>query len=208
VEYRGVAETKSASSMSTAFQEGSLVAYKTICYSNFTSSTFHESPLESSIICGMLCGVIMKPKGMHRSNVLSAVKIRNLKAPGRYADGNGLYLVVEATGAKRWIQRLVVQGKRRDIGLGGFSLISLAEAREAALAMRKKAREGSDPLAERRKTRLVVPTFEQAAGTVHAEHSPTWRNQKHAAQWITTLKEYVFPIFGGQPVDKIGTPES
>jgi hypothetical protein len=73
--------------------------------------------------------------------------------------------------------------------------------------MRKIAREGGDPLAERRKIRLVVPTFESAAITVHAEHAKTWRNQKHADQWINTLKEYVFPFFGDQPVNKIGTPE-
>ena len=63
----------------------------------------------------------MKPKGRHPDRVLNAFKIKSLKKPGRYADGNGLYLVVEPTGAKRWMLRTVVKGRRSDIGLGGIS---------------------------------------------------------------------------------------
>ena len=103
--------------------------------------------------------------------------------------------------------RTIVQGKRRDIGLGGCKLVTLAEAREMALTFRKIAREGGDPLAERRKQRTVIPTFEQAARSVHAEHLPTWKNLKHGAQWINTLSQYVFPIIGKQPVDKIETSD-
>jgi integrase len=126
--------------------------------------------------------------------------------PGRYADGNGLYLVVEPSGAKRWVLRTIVRGKRRDMGLGGLSLVSLAEAREKALACRKLAREGGDPLAERRKARAVIPTFAEAAERVHAEHQATWRNAKHAQQWINTLRQYAFPIIGERRVDQIDTP--
>jgi len=103
--------------------------------------------------------------------------------------------------------RTIVQGKRRDIGLGGCKLVTLAEAREMALTFRKIAREGGDPLAERRKQRTVIPTFEQAARSVHAEHLPTWKNLKHGAQWINTLSQYVVPIIGKQPVDKIETSD-
>jgi integrase len=98
-------------------------------------------------------------------------------------------------------------GKRRDIGLGGCKLVTLAEARETALTLRKIAREGGNPLAERRKQRTVIPTFEQAARSVHTEHLPTLRNPKHGAQWINTLSQYVFPTLGTRPVDKIETAD-
>jgi hypothetical protein len=145
----------------------------------------------------------MKRRGHHPEKSLSAVKIRALKQPGRYADGNGLYLVVDPSGAKRWLLRLIVLGRRRDIGLGSAKLISLADAREAALQFRKKARAGEDPVAERRNDRLIVPTFAQASARVHSEHAPAWRNPKHAAQWINTLTEYAFPHIGGMSVDRV-----
>lgn len=145
--------------------------------------------------------------GKHPDKALSAVQVRQLKEPGRYADGNGLYLVVDPSGAKRWLLRTVVQGKRRDIGLGGVSLVSLAEAREKALAYRKLARQGGDPLAEKRLAKKVVPTFSEAAETVYAEHKASWSNGKHQQQWINTLKQYANPIIGDLLVDKIGTPD-
>jgi hypothetical protein len=82
----------------------------------------------------------------HPEKALSAVKIKNAK-PGRHADGNGLYLVVDDSGAKRWLLRTVIRGKRCDVGLGGLSLVSLADAREEAARLRKIARKGGDPLA-------------------------------------------------------------
>lgn len=148
-----------------------------------------------------------KATGPHREKKLTAVSIRAVKDPGRYADGNGLYLIVDPSGAKRWVLRIIVQGKRRDIGLGGLSVTTLAEARETALEYRKIARNGGDPVAIRRQTRVIVPTFEAAARTVHAEHSASWANAKHADQWINTLTTYVFPKFGELPVDRINTPE-
>ena len=100
-----------------------------------------------------------------------------------------------------------VQGHRRDIGLGGVQLVSLAEAREKAHRCRKIAREGGDPVAEMRKARIVVPTFADAAQAVHAEHVRTWKNKKHGAQWINTLTEYAIPIIGDKRVDDISTPD-
>jgi hypothetical protein len=149
----------------------------------------------------------MKAKGRHPEKALSAVRVRSITKPGRYTDGNGLYLVVDPSGAKRWILRTIVQGKRCDIGLGGLRLVSLTEAREKAFTYRKLAREGGDPLAERRMERAVVPTFEQAAKSVHAEHSATWRNAKHRAQWLSTLTQYAFPLIGDWRVDRIDTPD-
>lgn len=146
-------------------------------------------------------------KGRHPVNALTAVQVRNIKTAGRYADGNGLYLVVDESGARRWLLRTVVRGRRRDIGLGSASLVPLAEVREAARHLRRIAREGGDPVAERDKDKRDVPTFKTAAETVHAEHKPSWKNTKHADQWINTLKQYAYPVIGERPVDQIDTPE-
>lgn len=149
----------------------------------------------------------MVKSGRHPDKALTTVQVRALKEPGRHADGNGLYLVVDPSGAKRWLLRTVVQGKRRDIGLGGLSLVCLSEAREKALAYRKQAREGGDPLAERRKGKASIPTFAEAAEQVYAGHEASWQNRKHAAQWITTLRTYANPHIGMRRVDQIETPD-
>jgi integrase len=149
----------------------------------------------------------MKRKGRHPDRELSAVRVKNLSDPGRYADGNGLYLVVDPSGAKRWMLRTVIHGRRRDMGLGSAQLVSLLEAREQAQLHRAMARRGEDPVAKRRSQRRMVPTFESAATTVHASNEATWRNAKHAAQWLTTLKTYAFPGFGETPVDRITTAD-
>lgn len=88
--------------------------------------------------------------------------VKNASQPGKYFDGNGQYLRVEPNGTKFWVQRIVIHGKRRELGLGSVSLVSLAEAREKALVNRKMAREGGDPLAARREQQAVM-TFEQPA---------------------------------------------
>jgi integrase len=149
----------------------------------------------------------MTIKDKHKQKALSAVFVRTVANAGRYGDGNGLYLIVDPSGAKRWVLRTVVMGKRRDIGLGGLSVVTLAEAREEATRLRKIARQNGDPLAERRKARRVVPTFEQAAREVHKTHSASWKNAKHSQQWINTLTDYVFPIFGNTRIDQVDTPE-
>ncbi|NEU96954.1 DUF4102 domain-containing protein [Bradyrhizobium sp. UFLA 03-164] len=143
----------------------------------------------------------------HPEKALTVVQIRALKKPGRYADGNGLYLKVAESGAKRWELRTVVRGKRCDIGLGGLKLVSLAEAREEAQKYRKMARDDGDPLAEKRRARRVMPTFKQAAEAVHKEHAKAWKNAKHGDQWINTLKAYAYPAFGDRRIDQIDTPE-
>src|SRR3954452_11484997 len=72
---------------------------------------------------------------------------------------------------------------------------------------RKLAREGGEPLAERRNARAVILTFAEAAERVHAEHQATWQNPKHVQQWINTLRQYAFPIIGERRVDQIDTPD-
>ncbi len=149
----------------------------------------------------------MKRRGQHPDRELTALRIKSLSEPGRYADGNGLYLVVDASGAKRWMLRTVVRGRRRDIGLGGIQLVSLVQAREKATQLRRLAREGGDPLEQQRQARRAVPTFSQAAATVHLATSPSWRNPKHAAQWLSTLEQYAYPAFGDRQIDQIDTAD-
>ena len=107
-----------------------------------------------------------KPKGRHPHKALSAAFVRSAP-PGRHCDGNGLYLYVQRTGTRSWIQRLVIHGRKRELGLGSVALVSLAEAREQALANRKLARAGGDPLAEKRRSQ-GIPTFAAAAKRVVA----------------------------------------
>ena len=99
----------------------------------------------------------LRPKGRHPHKALSAAFVRSAP-PGRHCDGNGLYLYVQRTGTRSWIQRLVIRGRKRELGLGSVALVSLAEAREQALANRKLARSGGDPLAEERRS-VGIPTF-------------------------------------------------
>lgn len=145
----------------------------------------------------------MKPRGRHPKLALTDLKVRKATRPGRYADGNGLYLLIDANGAKRWILRTVIRGKRTDMGLGSVQLVSLEEARDKARERRKVARDGGDPLALARAARRVVPTFSEAARKIHAANAASWRNAKHAAQWITSLETYAFPKLGERPIDGI-----
>jgi integrase len=137
---------------------------------------------------------------------LTALKVKSLNHPGRYADGDGLALVVGAKGGKSWLLRAQVNGKRRDLGLGSAKLVSLAEARESAIDLRRQLAKGIDPIAEREKARLAATTFREAARLVHAEQKAGWKNGKHQAQWLTTLENYAFPDLGDLAVDEIDGP--
>jgi integrase len=138
--------------------------------------------------------------------VLSAAFVRTVTAPGKYTDGHGLFLKVDTSGAKRWVQRIMIRGKRTEIGMGSASLVTLAEAREAALENRKLARSGGDPLQSKRTAEALL-TFEEASRKVHKIHEPTWRNKKHAAQFISTLETYTFPRIGKLKVSEVTTAD-
>ena len=142
-----------------------------------------------------------KPKGRHPHNALSAAFIGSAP-PGRHADGNGLYLYVQPTGARSWIQRLVIRGRRRELGLGSVTLISLSEAREKARANRKLAREGGDPLAEKRRAQ-GVPSFAEAAARVVEQQKAGWRNPKYPRAWLSSLERYAFGRIGRMPVTEV-----
>ena len=150
-----------------------------------------------------------KKSGPHPHNRLTAAFVRAIKKPGKHADGNGLYLVVGKDRAKSWISRVTIRGVKRrpELGQGSARLVSLAEARENNYRVQKIARDGGDPREALRKERKVVPTYETAARKVHADLLPTWKNPKHADQWINTQKQYVFLKIGDRRVDRIDTPD-
>lgn len=131
---------------------------------------------------------------------LTSRKVETLREPGHYVDGDGLALVIGRRGGKSWILRTMVRGKRRDLGLGGTSWVTLADARDKAREARKIAREGGDPVAARA-ANIACPTFEEAARRVHAEQIVGQaKNAKHRDQWINTLRDYAFPIIGSKPI--------
>ena len=146
-----------------------------------------------------------KHRGRRPHNALSAAFVRSAK-PGYYCDGNGLYLRVDRSGARRWEQRLRIQGRNRTLGLGGYQLVSLAEAREKAFMNRKIARSGGDPRTERHKVR-DMPTFAEAAARVMEQLRPGWRTAKHAQAWVSSLRVYAFPQLGNRPVGEITTAD-
>lgn len=145
------------------------------------------------------------------SGKLTKRLVQNL-GPGRHGDGSGLYLVVDPSGARRWIVRVTVKGQknrkgaplRTDFGLGGADIVTIAQARERALEYRRMAKNGLNP---RFNASMEVPTFAEIAQQVHIERLPTWKNAKHGQQWINTLREYAFPKIGRMPVDSVGQPE-
>lgn len=122
--------------------------------------------------------------------------------PGRYTDGRGLMLVVKPSGAKSWVLRYQLNGRRRDMGLGPYPEITLAVAREKALAARRHLVDGVDPLTVRP---AVDVTFAQAADELVENKRAGWRNAKHAAQWSSTLATYVIPAIGSLDVKLIET---
>ena len=133
---------------------------------------------------------------------LTVAKARSLSKPGLHGDGGTLYLAVAPGGSKSWIQRLTIDGKRRDIGLGGFPLVSLAEARHKAFENRRLAWAGGDPRAAKRRAR--VPTFREAAERTFDANRPRWRNAKVAKNWLQQLERHAFPVLGNMGVDRIG----
>ena len=145
---------------------------------------------------------------MARTTRLTAAAVSNLSSPGQYSDGNGLTLKVELTGSKHWFQRVTINGRRRNIGLGGYPAVSLADARELASINQRIIKLGRDPLEEKRRAaeerrRPPCPTFAKATEEVISLRSPDWSNSKHKAQWQNSLSTYAFPYIGSKQVDEI-----
>lgn len=132
---------------------------------------------------------------------LTALAVKNAK-PGRHGDGDGLYLLVSTTGAKSWMIRVQQNGKRRDIGLGSAAALSLSEARQRAINLRKHALNGRDPIAERDRDKRPTPTFREATKDTHTALKSGWI-EKNAAAFLTSLETYAYPFIGNLLVDTI-----
>ena len=132
---------------------------------------------------------------------LSATKVKALSDPGRYSDGEGLHLYIGKTESKSWVQRITIDGRRRDVGLGGYPGVSLAQARRRSADNRAAVADGKDPLADKR--RPEMPTLKEAAYVVHDANRPRWRNEKHAVSWMQTLERHALPKIGKKRIDKI-----
>jgi len=146
---------------------------------------------------------------------LTALEVNRLSAPGMHTVGAvpGLYLRVlpSPSASRSWILRIKIGGARRDLGLGGYPEVSLAQAREAARGKRQLVRDGVDPVAQkraaesaRRAAAMKKTTFAEAAAQYIAIHEPSWRSAKHAWQWRNSLDRYVMPKIGRLDVGDIG----
>ena len=157
-----------------------------------------------------------------KSKALNAAQVKALREPGKYAVGGspGLALVVQpTTGARSWVLRARVDGKSTDIRLGQYSdapkrdgHLTLAEARDAAGALRKQIAAGIDPRAQARAEKAQTDpaadqTFEALARETYKTVSASFKNEKHAAQWISTLETYAFPVLGARPINEIRVPD-
>ena len=137
---------------------------------------------------------------------MTDIQIKSFKTPGRYPDGNNLYLNVSRSFRRSWTCRVRVSGGHvRDIGLGSYPSVSLKEARQKRDAVALDAANGRDPLSERKaaeaeKARLKSMTFEKAALACFEMKQAEWKNGKHQDQWINTLTAYASPIIGSMPV--------
>ena len=148
---------------------------------------------------------------MKRPKRLSATFVNTVNVPGRYGDGrggHGLSLLVKSasTGgfSKSWAQRIRLDGKAANVGLGGYPVITLARARQKALANARVVSEGRDP----RNRASRAPTFERAVERVIEIHAENWKDSgKSAAQWRASLRDYAIPKIGAKRVDRISTAD-
>jgi len=127
-------------------------------------------------------------------NKLSARAVETISKPGRHGDGGGLYLVVDKSGAKRWVFLYRRSDRLREMGLGGVHFVTLAKARELAQDARTKLQAGVDPIQAKHTAPPLVPTFGDEADDFIAAMKPQFRNAKHIAQWEMTLREYAAPL--------------
>jgi hypothetical protein len=133
---------------------------------------------------------------------LTARKVETAK-PGKYSDGGNLYLIVSESGARKWVLRFTWRGRAKEMGLGSAASVPLADAREKAGSARRKIAQGLNPIDER-KREGGIPTFGEMADDVRETLCAGFRNEKHKAQWKSTLETYAAPL-RAKPVDTITT---
>ena len=149
----------------------------------------------------------MTSKGTRQpEKALNVRFVETAKVPGKYFDGHGLFLRVQSNGAKQWVQRIVIRGKRCEIGLGSAVLVPLATAREKAFSNRALARSGGDPLASKRSIEARL-TFSEAVEEYLKGKLAEFRSEKHSKQWRSTLDNYASPVIGAKLVTEIDTQD-
>jgi integrase len=132
---------------------------------------------------------------------LTALKVKKA-GPGKHADVHGLYLIVQPSGKRSWMLRYQHKGRRRDFGLGPVHDVSLAEARAAAMDLRKMVRAGLDPVEQRGLKRPSRPTFEVVARKCYEAMRKGWKDRRNAS-WIASFDNHVFPLIGARRIDAI-----
>jgi integrase len=149
---------------------------------------------------------------MRESKRLTAMGVSKTTKPGRYGDGQGLYLQISKWRTKSWLFRFERDGRERQMGLGSLHTLTLAEAREQARECRKLLLSGVDPIEARRglRTRAEVETargitFGECGERYIAAHQSAWKSKVHRAQWASTLSRYVYPVLGQLPVAAVDT---
>ena len=153
---------------------------------------------------------LLAPRSASRRTIgkLEPLAAKHETRQGRYADGGGLYLVVTRSGTKSWAFRYARQGRQHEMGLGSVDTIGLADARKRARRCREQLLDGLDPLTERRAVRGpgdAGETFAAVAEHYVVAHAPAWRSEIHARQWRNSLRDYVLPAIGAEPVAAIDT---
>lgn len=136
---------------------------------------------------------------------LTIHQAKRLTEPGRYGDGDGLYLLIAKTGTKSWMQRITIQGKRCDVGLGPFPIVALSEAREKSFDLRREVYHGGDPL-ENKRISANVPTLREALERVIAEQRGTWKGTKTESDWRAMLRDHAGALLD-RPVSSIAGHE-
>jgi integrase len=134
---------------------------------------------------------------------LGALQVKGLTAPGLHAVGtvNGLYLRIKESGTRQWMLRTMIGGKRSDIGLGGYPSFTLAQAHAKAQTLKEQIQNGINPIAQRQQRRSTIEwSFDRCAEEYIKLHRSGWKNEKHAAQWETTLATYASPLIGSKHV--------
>jgi integrase len=138
------------------------------------------------------------------SSKLTARKVQTAKS-GKYSDGGNLYLIVSETGSRKWVLRFTWRGKPKEMGFGSAASVPLADAREKAATARRQIAQGINPIDER-KSEGGIPTFGELADDVRQSLSEGFRNEKHKAQWKSTLDNYAASLHA-KPVDTISTDD-
>ncbi len=149
---------------------------------------------------------------VQRSRKITALEVGKLSKPGKHPIGDNLYLQISNQGTKSWLFRFRMNDKTTWMGLGSVKIVSLADARAKALQHLQTISEGINPLVAKQtaqQNQILQEskrmTFDECANLYIESHSKSWKNEKHQAQWRSTLETYASPAIGKLPIESITT---